>query len=75
MSDGICRHCGVWSRYPCDDYVGSNKFDGCYNLSREQQLLLLSADGDRQASEMLELMRENAELKEENAELKEGRRK
>lgn len=59
-----CKHCGVVSRNPCSQYAGSNKFDGCYNLSREEQLLRLAADGDQNASEMLDLIRENAELRE-----------
>jgi hypothetical protein len=59
----ICGHCGVCSRNPCSRYTGSNRFDGCYNLSRESQLLALSADGDEMARQMLELLRENEELK------------
>lgn len=62
MSD-YCKHCGVISRNPCSHYRGSNRFDGCYNLSREQQLLSLAADGDQNASEMLDLIRENEELR------------
>lgn len=62
MSD-YCTDCSVFSRNPCNRYTGSNRFDGCYNLSRERQLLALAADGDSQASEMLELMHENAELR------------
>jgi len=61
-----CKHCGVVSRNPCSQYTGSNRFDGCYNLSEEQQLLALSAEGDERATKMLELMRENAELRERN---------
>lgn len=63
MSQDYCRHCGVFSRNPCSQYKGSNRFDGCYNLSREQQLLALAGEGDRDASEMLDLMRENEELR------------
>jgi hypothetical protein len=59
----ICDYCGVCSRNPCSRYTGSNRFDGCYNLSREQQLLALSAEGDTSAQEILELMRENEELR------------
>lgn len=62
--DGICRHCGVWSRHPCDQYTGFHRFDRCMNLSRHQQLLALSAEGDETASEMLELMQENERLRE-----------
>lgn len=58
-----CKHCGVISRNPCSQYSGSNRFDGCYNLSREQHLLKMAVDGDQAASEMLELMRKNAELR------------
>lgn len=58
-----CKHCGVVSRNPCSQYTGSNRFDGCYNLSRERQLQELSVDGDEMASKMLELLRENEELR------------
>lgn len=58
-----CKDCGVVSRNPCSRYTGGNRFDGCYNLSEERQLLILSADGDSNATKMLELMRENAELR------------
>lgn len=58
-----CKHCGVVSRNPCSQYTGTNRFDGCYNLSEEQQLLALSADGDTRAQQILELLRENKELR------------
>lgn len=55
-----CKHCRVISRHPCSDYTGRNRFDGCYNLSREEQLREL---GDPESLEMLELMRDNERLK------------
>lgn len=60
MSQGFCRDCGVFSRNPCSQYKGRNRFDGCYNLSEEEQLERL---GDPQSLEILELRRENARLK------------
>lgn len=58
-----CKDCGVISRNPCSRYKGSNRFDGCYNLSEEEQLSRLAAEGDQSAAEILELRRENAELR------------
>ena len=56
----FCEHCGVCSRNPCSNYKGRNRFDGCYNLTRERQLQEL---GDPESLELLELLRENAELR------------
>lgn len=60
MSQDFCKDCGVFSRNPCSQYKGRNRFDGCYNLSEEEQLRAL---GDKQSLEILELREENARLK------------
>lgn len=62
MSQGFCKDCGVFSRNPCSDYKGRKRFDGCYNLSEEEQLRAL---GDPQSLEILELRQENERLRSE----------
>lgn len=62
-----CKDCGVISRNPCSRRTGRNRFDGCYNLTEEEQLLAL---GDPESLATLELLRLTAELQQENDELR-----